>query len=99
MGLASWMIWRSRASKTDTNGALTLYSIQLALNLIWSPLFFGLRSPGLALIDIAALLAAIVATIWRFSSINSVAALLLVPYLIWVTFATALNATIWRLNR
>lgn len=99
MGLASWMIWRARDEKSGVNQALTIYSIQLGLNALWSILFFGLRSPGLALIDVMLLLGAIVATIWQFARISTVSALLLVPYLLWTGFATILNATIWRLNQ
>jgi len=71
----------------------------LALNLSWSFLFFGLRSPGLGLIGIILLLGFIVATIVEFWRQRPRAALLLVPYLLWTSFATALNATIWWLNR
>ena len=74
------------------------YGAQLALNLLWSFVFFGARHVGLALVDIAALLAAIVLTIALFARLDRGAALLLLPYAAWVAFAAALNFAIWRLN-
>lgn len=97
MGVAAWLLWRRRADR-PARRALACFAVQLALNFAWTPAFFGLRSPGLALAIIVALLAAIAATVvasWRASH---AAAWLLVPYLAWVGFATALNAAIWRLN-
>lgn len=97
MGVAAWLLWRRRADRTARR-ALACFAVQLALNFAWTPAFFGLRSPGLALAIIVALLGAIAATVvasWRASR---AAAWLLVPYLAWVGFATALNAAIWRLN-
>ena len=75
-----------------------LFAAQLALNLLWSVVFFGLQAPGLGLIEILVLWAAILATILAFRPVSRPAAFLLVPYLAWVTFATALNAGIWFLN-
>jgi benzodiazapine receptor len=95
MGVAAWRVWR----KAGWGTPLTLFAIQLALNSLWSFLFFGLRSPGLALLDIVPLLAFILLT-WRaFRPIDRPAAALLVPYAAWVSFALLLNASIWWLNR
>lgn len=99
MGIAAWLVWkRGSLSGPPVRGALTLFLLQLALNALWSVLFFGLKSPLLALVDIAALLAAIVATIAVFRPISPAAAWLMTPYLAWVAFAAILNAAIWRLN-
>jgi len=72
--------------------------VQLVLNCAWSGLFFGLRMPGAAFADIVLLWVAIVATIVTFRPVSAVAAYLLLPYLGWVSFASALNFTIWRMN-
>ena len=78
---------------------LAIYLVQLVLNAAWSPIFFGMRRPDLAFVEIIILWFSIVATIATFHPLNAVAAWLLVPYLAWVTFAAALNFTIWRMNR
>jgi tryptophan-rich sensory protein len=78
---------------------LTAYAVQLGLNAIWSPLFFGLRRRGAAFVDIVLLWGALVSTITLFARRNKLAAALLVPYLAWVSFATALNWSVWRRNR
>jgi benzodiazapine receptor len=81
-------------------GALSLgiYLLQLLLNAAWTPLFFGLHRPDLAFLDITLLCLAIIVTIAVFYPISQSAAFLLLPYLVWVTFAAALNFSIWRLN-
>ncbi len=97
MGVAAWLLWRRRDA-TLGRAAVTLFVVQLALNLAWTPLFFGLHAPGLAFAEIVALWVAIVATVtvgWR---VHRAAAALLTPYLSWVSFAAALNFAIWRLN-
>ena len=94
MAVAAWMVWR-QAGLVPEHG---LFVAQLALNAAWTWLFFGLRRPGLALAEIAALWLAIVATVVAFWSVLPLAGLLLVPYLAWVTFAGALNAALWRRN-
>ncbi len=99
MGIASWLVWRERARDPEAQEALKLYGIQLGLNAIWTPLFFGFHQIGLAAAEIAVLWVAILATIARFYRIRPAAGLLLVPYHLWTTFAAILNATIWRLNR
>jgi len=76
-----------------------MFVVQLTLNAAWSPLFFGLRSPAAGLVDIMALWVAIGATVVAFFRISPVAGVLLAPYWLWVSFATALNIAIWSLNR
>lgn len=98
MGIAAWLLWRRR-SQAAGRRALWLFLAQLALNFAWTPAFFGLRSPGLALVIIVMLAAAIVATIAAAWRVQRAAAAMLVPYLGWVSFATALNLAIWRLNQ
>jgi len=97
MGVAAWLVWRRRGAGR-VGGPLLLFILQLVLNAGWSLLFFGLRSPGLALIEIVLLWLAIAATLWSFARVQRWAALLMAPYLAWVTFAAALNLQIWRLN-
>ncbi len=97
MGIAAWLVWR-REGWAGARGALILFWVQLAFNALWSPLFFGLRSPLLGLIDIAMLLAALIATTIAFWRARPIAGLLFVPYLAWVGYASALNAAIWAAN-
>ncbi|MET9887345.1 TspO/MBR family protein [Streptomyces sp. NPDC006430] len=97
IAIAAWLVWR-HPDRPRVRRALTWWSVQLALNLVWTPLFFGAREYGLALLDIALLLAALGVTLVRFYRLNRTAAFLLVPYLLWVAFATALNAAVWQLN-
>ena len=94
MAVAAWLVAREGLDDSAVRVALTLYAIQLALNLGWSVVFFGLRRPGLGLVVIAALFVAIVATAIAFDSVSSLAAWMLVPYLLWVAFAGSLNAWI-----
>ncbi|MBI2233281.1 MAG: tryptophan-rich sensory protein [Candidatus Aenigmarchaeota archaeon] len=96
MGIAAGIVWHTKAEKRQT--ALNLYFGQLGLNVIWSLLFFGLRSPLYALGEIVVLWIAIALTIRAFYPISKNAAMLLVPYILWVTVATALNAGVWLLN-
>ena len=97
MAVAAWLVWR-RTGFAAGRGPLSLFAIQLALNLLWSALFFGLRAPGWALVEIPFLWAAIAATTLAFRPVSPAAALLLVPYLLWVSFAIVLNASVWWLN-
>ena len=97
MAVAGWLVWR-REGLSGVTVPLAVFGFQLLLNVAWSGLFFGLRLPGVALVEILALWAAILATILLFRRTSTPAALLLVPYLAWVTFATILNFEIWRLN-
>ncbi len=97
MAIASWRVWR-RQGLRKARGALGAYALQLALNLLWSVLFFGLQRIGAALVDIVLLVAAAALTLWLFWRVDAVAGVLLVPYLLWLGFATLLNAAIWYLN-
>jgi len=98
MGTAAWLVYRQR-SLANAAPALALFFAQLALNVAWSFVFFGLRQPGWALLDIISLLAALIATMTRFAPISRLAAWLLTPYLGWALYATFLNFGIWSLNR
>jgi len=97
MAVAAWLVWRHGGWAAQRR-PLTLYFVQLALNAAWTPIFFGLKNPGLAFAVILLLLIAIVLTARAFRRTSKVAARLLLPYLFWVSFATALNYTLWRLN-
>ncbi len=97
MAVAAWLVWR-RAGWQRARPAFRLFALQLALNLAWSFLFFSFHQVGLALVDAALLLAAIGATALAFLSHSRLAALLLLPYLAWVSFATVLNGAILQLN-
>jgi translocator protein len=97
MGIAAWLVWRVggfRAAKS----ALTLFLVQLALNALWSWLFFGWHRGALAFADILVLWGLIIATVISFWRIRPLAGALIVPYLLWVSFATALNYSVWQLN-
>ena len=98
MAVAVWLVWR-HSGLQRARGALILFGTQLLLNLAWSGLFFGLQRPGLALAEIVVLWGVIAATLAAFLHHDRLAALLLVPYLAWVSFAVWLNAGIWWLNR
>ncbi len=93
MAIAAWRVWRRGARRP-----LILFLIQLALNAAWTPLFFGLHRPELALLDIAALWLAIAATLLAFHREDRLAGFLFIPYLAWVSFATCLNFALWSLN-
>ena len=95
MAVAGWLVWRRGVG---VRLALILFAVQLALNLGWSVLFFGLRSPGAAAVEIVCLWAAIVATTVVFFRRVRLAGWLFVPYALWVTFAAALNVAIWQMN-
>lgn len=97
MALAAWRVWR-RDGLRQARAALMLFALQLALNLAWSVLFFGMRAIGAALLEIVALLVAILATTLVFWRRDRVAGMLFIPYAAWVAFAAVLNAALWRLN-
>jgi translocator protein len=97
MGIAAWLVWREGVTRS-TALALGLFAAQLVLNFAWSLIFFGQRRVGVALLEIAVLWLSILATIIAFWRVRRVAGALLLPYLAWVSFATYLNAGIWRLN-
>ena len=98
MGISLFIIWRRGLTEKKIGVALGIFGAQLIFNILWSALFFGLRSPLAGLIDIAVLWIAIALTIWYFFKISKIAGALLVPYLLWVSFAVVLNFSIWRLN-
>jgi tryptophan-rich sensory protein len=95
---SGWLVWR----EAGLGGAalpLTVYFVSLAFNAAWSGLFFGLRRPDLAFLDVVALWVSIAATVAAFAPVSAAAAWLLIPYLCWVAFAAALNLAIWQMNR
>lgn len=97
MAVAAWLVWRKGGWKAQKR-SLGLYLAQWALNALWTPLFFGLHRPGLAFAEIIALDVAVLGTLIAFGRVRWAAGLLLVPYALWVAFATVLNFTIWQLN-
>lgn len=98
MGISAWLVWRAHGFR-NAPGALALFLAQLAANALWSWLFFAWRQGGLALLEIAMLWLLIVATVFAFWRLGSRgAAMLLLPYLAWVSFAAFLTLAIWRLN-
>ena len=100
MGWAAALVWNEIESKQEeVKSALILFVIQLALNSLWSFLFFGLKNPMLAGIEIILLWLLIYETFIKFNKINKFAGYLFIPYLFWVSFAGILNASIWWLNR
>ncbi|PKK83250.1 MAG: hypothetical protein CVT49_09600 [candidate division Zixibacteria bacterium HGW-Zixibacteria-1] len=98
MGVAAWLIWR-QAGFSAAALPLAVFLIQLLLNGLWSWFFFGMQNPGLAFVDIVALWIAILATVILFWMRQPTAGWLLLPYLAWVRFASALNFAIWRMNQ
>lgn len=97
MGVAAGLVWL-RGPSPAVRAALIAFGVQLALNALWTPVFFGVHALGGALVVIVALWLAIAWTIARFWRVHRVAAALLLPYLAWVSFASVLNAAIWQLN-
>lgn len=98
MGIAFFIIWDSKAKDIIKQRAMKIYFIQLFFNFTWSFVFFYAQQPGWAVVNIVLLWLLIALTIFWFSRISKAAAWLLVPYILWVTFATALNYAIWQLN-
>lgn len=99
MGLAAYLVYEKGLRRTDVRGALAVFAGQLLLNALWSIIFFGAHQILGAAILIVVLWAMILVTIWLFSRISKAAAYLLVPYILWVSFATVLNISLWVLNR
>ena len=97
MAVAAWLVWRQHGFK-NASTALTLFVIQLFANALWTWLFFGLHRGALALAEIAVLWLLIVANFVSFWPLQRMAALMLLPYLAWVSFASALTLSLWRLN-
>lgn len=97
MGVTLYLLWQT-ASKKGAKLALLLFSIQLVLNMLWSVIFFGLKSPMVAFIEILVLWVAIILTMTKSLKVARVAGYLLLPYIIWVSFAAVLNFFLWKLN-
>ncbi len=97
MAVAAWLVWR-RGGFAAQRRPLRWFLAQLVMNAVWTPLFFGLHRPGVALAEILLLWLAIAATLVTFWPVSRAAAWLLAPYLAWVSFATVLNGTLWQLN-
>lgn len=98
MGVAAWLVW-SRRGAAPVTIALVLFVLQLVLNVLWSWLFFGFHRMDLAFYEVLLFWALILVTLVAFWRVRPLAGALLVPYLLWVTFAAYLNLTLWRLNR
>jgi benzodiazapine receptor len=97
MAIAAWIIWRERYHRGRA-AAITAFCIQLLLNALWPPVFFGLKNIDAGLFEIVALWLAVGWTVREFARVKPAAALILVPYLLWVTFAAAINLAVWKLN-
>jgi len=98
MSISLFLVWRQWGAAKGVRPALIIFFVQLALNTLWSVLFFGLHQPGWAFLEIVVLWLFILLTMIVFWRLSRVAGLLLLPYLLWVSFASALNFAIWRLN-
>ncbi len=98
MGISAYIVWEKGVKKKNVKNSLLIFGVQLALNILWSILFFGLHSPLYGFICIILLWVAIAVTITKFYRVSKTAGLLQVPYLLWVTFAALLNFFVWRLN-
>ncbi len=99
MGLASWLVWVFGRPERQKRSALRLYALHLPLNLLWSLLFFGLRCIGCALLEVVFLLLSVVAVTREFFRAQPVAAVLMLPHLIWTGLAMLLNGSFWLRNR
>lgn len=99
MGIASVLVWKADVPQEDKKRALIWYGVQLAVNFVWPLLFFNAGLYGIALMWLLLLLALVIATMIVFRPISTTAARLLIPYVLWLLFATYLNAAIWILNR
>jgi tryptophan-rich sensory protein len=100
MGVAAGLVWnRIDFEKENVKKALIFFAIQLALNTLWSYLFFGLKNPMLAGVEVVLLWLMIFETYSKFVKINKIAGYLFIPYLLWVSFAAVLNISIWWLNK
>ncbi|HEX76550.1 MAG TPA: tryptophan-rich sensory protein [Dehalococcoidia bacterium] len=98
MGISAFLVWRTGLENRETRRALVVFLVQLVLNALWSIAFFGLQSPLYGLIAIIALWIAILLTILKFFRISTIAGSIMLPYILWVTFAAVLNASIFTLN-
>jgi len=98
MGIALFIVWTTKSKSKEKTEAILIFFLQLSLNALWSPIFFGAQSPFMGLIIIILLWITILITIIKFFKVSKVAGGLLVPYFLWVSFATILNFSIWQLN-
>ncbi|KPK87444.1 MAG: hypothetical protein AMJ94_17050 [Deltaproteobacteria bacterium SM23_61] len=98
IGIAAFLVWRRGLHHRVVRRALAFFGVQLVLNVLWSFLFFGLRSPLAGLVEISILGIAIILTVQSFLKVSRTGGLLLIPYFLWVSFATGLNLSIWWLN-
>lgn len=98
MGISLYLVWEKGLQKPEVKKGILIFGIQLGLNSLWSFLFFGLKSPYYAFIEIILLWFAILLTILQFRKISKTASYLLLPYIVWVSFAAVLNYYIWILN-
>jgi translocator protein len=98
MAVAAWLVWREKGLTGAAALPLALFAAQLVFNAAWSILFFGMHRIGLALADIMLLWSAILVTMLTFWRISPWAGALMLPYLLWVTYASALNYSIWKMN-
>jgi len=98
MAVATWRVWRA-GSPVESRHTFRLYSAQLGLNALWSILFFALRQPGWALVDVLALWLVLMRLLVRYRYADRLALWLWAPYVAWVTYAALLNAAVWELNR
>jgi len=98
MGISLYLVWRDPFKLQTKKSAIILFAIQLALNIFWSIIFFGLRAPFEAFIEIIVLWLAILLTIIVFFRVSKLAGVLMIPYLLWVSFAAVLNFFLWKLN-
>lgn len=107
MGIASWLVWREGRSgreedlstSPEAKTALKIYGVHLVFNTLWSIIFFGMRKLGWAFVELLILWNLVAATIVSFYRVKPTAGLMLIPYLLWTTFAGILNLTVWRMNR
>jgi len=99
MGIAAWLVWRRGMQCPGVKTALVLFLVQLVLNAAWSGIFFGLRSPLWGLVEICFLWASIALTTVAFFDVSKAARVLMLPYLLWVSFASVLNYWVYLLNR
>jgi len=98
MGISAFLVWRAGWQKREVRVALGLFGIQLVFNAFWSVIFFGLKSPGWAFADIIVLLFFVIWTAIAFFKISKTAGYIFLPYILWISFATYLNLSIWVLN-
>lgn len=98
MGISLYLVWEKGLKEQEVKKGMFIFGIQLGLNALWSILFFGLKSPYYAFVEIVLLWFAILLTILKFRKISKTASYLLFPYILWVSFAMLLNYYIWILN-